>query len=223
MNAAVRADHSPRLRDLRSGFTLIELLVVLALVALISVIMFGGLRFGVRAWEVGDYRIDRINRIQSVQNLLRRELSTVSLPRLIATDERRGAVSDFTGTSSTLTFVAPLPARDAGGLYLFTLAAHRTGGLNQFILDWGRFRSDSTDGETVDTQRKELLLDGIAGIEMAYYGSVDPERLPPKWTSEWIPNLGLPQLIRVRVAFPPGDPRQWPDLIVAPRLYVAPF
>jgi general secretion pathway protein J len=223
MNAAVRADHSPRWRDPRSGFTLIELLVVLTLVALISVVMFGGLRLGVRAWEVGEHRIDRIDRVGSVQDLLRRELSAVNSPRPIATDERPGPVFDFTGTGGTLTFVAPLPAREAGGLYLFSLAAHRTGGLNQFILDWRSLRPGATDGENVDAQRRELLLDGIAGVELAYYGSVDPDRLAPRWTSEWVANPGLPQLIRVSVTFPPGDPRQWPDLIVAPRLYAAPF
>jgi hypothetical protein len=73
------------------------------------------------------------------------------------------------------------------------------------ILDWRSFRPDFTDGENVGTQRGNLLLDGIAGVEMAYCGSVDAERLPPKWTSEWIANLGLPQLIRVRVTFPPGE------------------
>ena len=35
-----------------AGFTLIELLVALTLLGLISVVLFGGLRFGTRAWEV---------------------------------------------------------------------------------------------------------------------------------------------------------------------------
>jgi len=224
MNAAVRADHAPRLRDRPSGFTLVELLVALALFALMSVIMFGGFRFGLRAWEVGGDRIDRINHIELVQNLLRRELSEVSLPQLTAIDERRGAVSDFTGTGDALTFVAPLPARsEADGLYLFSLAVRRVGGRNQFILGWRVYRPNSTKRESVDAQEKELLVDGIAGVELAYYGSFDPERPQSKWTSAWIADFGLPQLIRLRVTFPPGDPRQWPDLIVAPRLYAAPF
>ena len=35
-----------------NGFTLVELLVATTLLALLSVVLFGGLRFGARAWEV---------------------------------------------------------------------------------------------------------------------------------------------------------------------------
>ena len=35
-----------------AGFTLIELLVTLTLVGLISLVLFGGLRFGTRAWDL---------------------------------------------------------------------------------------------------------------------------------------------------------------------------
>jgi general secretion pathway protein J len=223
MNAMVRARLSTRLRH-RAGFTLLELLVGLTLFALMSVLMFSGFRFGLRAWEAGGERIDRMTRIELVQNLLRRELSEVSLPQLTATEESREAVSEFTGTSESMTFVAPLPGHGgAGGPYLFSLAAANVAGRTQLMLGWRVFRSDPSRRGNYDAPEESLLLDGIADVELAYYGSFDPEHPQPHWTDHWVAQFGLPQLIRLRVTFPAGDPRRWPDLIVAPRLYVPSF
>ena len=58
-----------------AGFTLIELLIALALFGLISVVLFGGLRFGTRAWEAGNAHAERLEEVQAVQALLRRHIA----------------------------------------------------------------------------------------------------------------------------------------------------
>jgi hypothetical protein len=39
-----------------------------------------------------------------------------------------------------------------------------------------------------------------------------------EWRESWDGADGLPALIALEVVFPAGDPRSWPELMVAPRL-----
>lgn len=104
------------------GFTLVERLVGLTLMALLSVILFGGLRFGMRAWEAGGEHVEQASRLDTMQNLLRRQVSQARLPELDAGTESR-PLPAFVGEPERLQFIAPLPAhRGAGGSYLFHLA-----------------------------------------------------------------------------------------------------
>ena len=61
------------------GFTLVELLVVLALLGLVSVALIGALRFGLRAWDTGERRVEQLNRVQAVQAFLRRRIQQATL------------------------------------------------------------------------------------------------------------------------------------------------
>jgi general secretion pathway protein J len=185
-----------------------------------SVLMFGGLRFGLRAWESGSERIDEATQVELVQSLLRRGLSQARLPwLLVPEDEDRDTLSAFTGTPDTMSFVAPLPSHSGnGGLAVFLLSERQNGEGATLALAWKIFRPDDFDSAAFETDEERLLLEDIAGIEFAYYGRFNAS-LPPDWLDQWDGLLGLPQLIRVRVSFPPGDRRRWPDLVVAPRLY----
>ena len=49
-----------------AGFTLVELLVAITLLALVSAALFGGLRFGARAWESATSRIARCSKSTAV-------------------------------------------------------------------------------------------------------------------------------------------------------------
>ena len=96
------------------------MLVAISLMALLSVILFGGLRFGMRAWEAGGDYIDRPTRIERIQNLLRQEIGQALLPAPAAIGD---PVPTFFGGPESLTFVAPLPAhRGIAGPHLFHLA-----------------------------------------------------------------------------------------------------
>src|SRR5579864_2460479 len=58
-----------------AGFTLLELLISLTLLAVLSAILFGGLRFGTRAWERSEVMASETDEIAIAQNFLRRQLS----------------------------------------------------------------------------------------------------------------------------------------------------
>lgn len=202
------------------GFTLVELLVGLTLFSLISVLLFGGFRFGLRAWESGSDRIDRTSRVELVQSLLRRELSQAMLPKLVVPAQDRDAVSAFAGTRDTMSFVAPLPTHSGtGGLYVLSLSKRQAGRHTDLSLGWRLFRPDEMGAGAFKADDESTLIDDIGGLQFAYYGTLDRDGTAG-WLDRWIGMRGLPQLIRVRVSFPPGDPRQWADLVIAPRLYV---
>jgi general secretion pathway protein J len=202
------------------GFTLVELLVGLGLMALISVLLFGGFRFGLRVWEAGDDRITATNEIEMAQHLLRQQIAE-SQPVVLAPELERAPVL-FRGDAGGLLFVAPLPAHHGvGGFYLFSLAADRAQKDHQLVLRWRRFRSDKVDATAFDPKDRSVLVNGVGSIEIRYFGR-PTANAPARWLESWDGAHGLPQLVRVRILFPRGDGRQWPELVVAPRLWTLP-
>jgi len=185
---------------------------------MLSVLLFGGLRFGLRAWEAGSERIDRLAAIEPVQNLLRRQLSQATLPYIPANIRSQAPASGFIGTSDAVRFIAPLPA-NAGdsGLRVFSLSAEQGNALRKLELSWQIFRPDTLRSESFEPEDESTLLDDVDEVEFSYFGSYDPTQAP-RWYENWNSEFGLPQLIRIRISFPRDDLRRWPDLLVAPML-----
>ena len=91
----------------RHGFTLIELLVAVTLLALVTMLTFGGFRFGTRAWERAAAHLDHAAEIQIVQAFLRRRLSEAA-PVLKPGDNPDGEIF-FEGDRTSLRFVTVMP------------------------------------------------------------------------------------------------------------------
>lgn len=188
------------------------MLVAISLMALLSVILFGGLRFGMRAWEVGGEYIDRLTRIERIQNLLRQEIGQALLP---APGAIGVPVPTFFGGPESLTFVAALPAhRGIAGPHLFQLAWRKSDGRSDLVLTWTLFRPERVARDIVPEEgAQSVLIENVAVAELSYYGALDEQR-PPEWQSVWDGVNLRPRLVRLHVEFPLGDPRRWPDLII---------
>ena len=89
----------------RRGFTLVELLVVMTLLGLIATALFGGLRFGVRAWESGGARSAAFAEIEIAQSLLRRLLE-LEVPEIFNGAVEIKAISREAGSRSKVAVVA---------------------------------------------------------------------------------------------------------------------
>jgi general secretion pathway protein J len=202
--------HNPG-RDSAAGFTLVELLVTLALMSLISLLLFGGIRFGTAVWDSSNARMSAVEEVSAVQNVLRQLLGEATISRQRTTDASQRGLW-FQGTADSVRFIAPLPVhRGVGGLYLLTLAPNGAA----LMLDWHMRRPASPFGKDADgLADSSPLLSGIANMKLAYYGSVGQGQ-KPGWHSVWDDGAGLPELIRIDIAFAPGDRRSWPELIVA--------
>jgi len=163
--------------------------VVLSLFGLVVLALTAGLRFGMRGWSAQEAHMARYAETEPVQHLLR---------QLIA--EGR----DFGGRADRLDFRAALPeVLGIKGLSEISLAIGEEGRL---VLSWKR-----REGE----QGAVDLLKRAGRLDLAYAASASDGEV--RWQDAVDP-ANPPRLIRMRLIFPPGDRRHWPDLVVAPRL-----
>jgi general secretion pathway protein J len=175
--------------------------------ALISIALFGGMRFGIRAWETGAQRIDQATRIELVQSLLRRQLSQAKRP----SNEPNGSAPPFVGEADRVAFMAPSPRPDDIGTDLQFVLAKSTA-RSQLALTWAPPQARES-GEPPSSPEATILLEDVVSVEFGYYGTPDPQR-PAQWWDTWDDAHGLPTLVRLRLSFPKGDERRWPDLII---------
>lgn len=201
----------------QQGFTLLELLISLTLLGMMLVLLFGGLRLGVRSWDSVQKEVDHLNSVRSVENFLRREMERVYPYRWKSLPGQNYA---FAGERNKVSFVAPLPSRiGAGGLYAITMELEQNG--NGRRLTWKHVPVDSQmkDFASLD-QAKEIVLVGaelnaVDDIWLSYFGR-EKDGAEPRWVEHWDSVATMPLLIRVQVRF--ADGREWPDFVVAPKL-----
>lgn len=199
------------------GFTLLELLIALTLLGLILVLLFGGLRLGIRSWDSVQKQVDTLNSVRSVESFLRREMERVYPYRWKAGLPQRFA---FAGERHKLYFVAPLPSRiGIGGLYAVVMELEQTS--NGRRLTWKHIPVDPTmqDFSALEPLKEMQLigteLNTVDDIWLSYFGR-ETEAATPRWVDRWDSVVTLPQLIRIQVRFADGS--EWPDFVVAPML-----
>jgi len=223
-------------RRSEAGFTLVELLVALTLLGLISVVLFGGLRFGTRAWEASSVQAERLAKVQAVQALLRRRIAQALPPgpeaaRVAGPEEGRAV---FSGESDALLFLAVVPSRaGVGGIYAFDLVViddgagegEGEGGGARLELTWRLHRADDDEAARDETPAeglggRRILIDGLARAQFRYFGAMGPGQAA-NWGDSWDAETALPGLIAIEAEFPEGDNRAWPVLQIAPKLGIS--
>jgi general secretion pathway protein J len=199
--------------DRQTGFTLMELLVAVVLLALLSVILTGSLRFGFRAWARGADHAERVDQIVLVQDFLRRTIADVYPFFLISDPTRGGGHVDFAGTAQHLGFLAAAPIALGGrGRARFELSVVKDARHSDFVVTSIPELADST----VAPSRKILMSD-VEAIEISYFGKLRSDK-SAAWHEAWVEEAALPQLVRIRVRLSAGATRSWPDLVIAPRM-----
>jgi general secretion pathway protein J len=201
----------PSRRD--AGFTLVEVLVVLALVSLLTVALFGAVHFGLKAWERTTSRASAIDQNLLVQDFLRRTIAA-AYPSFLVDDLTHGHV-DFAGTETSISFFAPTPvARGLGGRSRFVVSLDQNREAKALTVT---SQSELVPAEAVSRVR-DVLMTNLEGIEFSYFGKGRSGAL--QWRKSWVSEPTLPQLVRLRVKFPAGDQRAWPELLISPRIDV---
>lgn len=200
----------------QSGFTLLELLVALFLFALLSSVLFTALRFGSMTLNRVTVYANGTNDLSISEWVLNQWLEE-AYPQYIppALDGTPGHV-DFNGEPNSISFLSPSPLSIApGGMVRMRLSIHGAGGAQ--ILDLSAKPELAWPGKGNVTE--ETLVTGISVAGFEYWGA-DRKDGPNYWHSNWVNRSALPSLIRIIIKFPSGDFRKWPELLVAPMVYV---
>jgi general secretion pathway protein J len=191
-----------------AGFTLVEVLVALTLASLLAAGLYQGLRLGNRAWSALSARAAATDEIGVAHRLVRQVIDQ-AYPLPAPTEQ--GFQVDFRGEAKGLIFWTPPPDIWAypGGLIQARLRVRATEGRRDLVLALSEDLNDPGRTEEIS------LLRGIADVAVEYYGRAGAAA---DWRAIWQHQPQLPQLVRLRVGFPEGDRRTWPDLVVAPKI-----
>ena len=185
-----------------AGFTLLEVLVALLIFGILMTGLVQGAQLGVHAWGVQNRTIAAEQDLAIVDQTVRRLIATM--------DPGNSAYGPphFIGNRRSMAFTAALPAAvDAYGapqaeVILTADAAHR------LVLRWAPHFADPL---APVPPHVSVLLTGIDHLELAYW---NPAPAPGHWVDQWADKT-LPRLVRLRVVFPPDDPRRWPPILAA--------
>ena len=211
------------------GFTLIELVIALALIGLIALLLFSGLRLGTRAWEGVETTAEQTAESRSVRNFLTQALAQVR-PTQVALEGKK--ITVFAGDAENLEFVAPLSEHvGTPGLYILRLTLAEDGRLmlthrllhpevlagTDSIPEWTPFDGDEETPVTapldedlaVGAYGGTLLLEGVEELGIDYFGIPAGQR-EPEWGPEWLGEPYMPLAVRIHLI---AQGRTWPDML----------
>jgi general secretion pathway protein J len=193
--------------DREAGFTIVELLVSLLILGMLILMIIMGLGTGRRVWERMDQSALSIETIEGAQTLLRDRIErTYGATRF----DSATPYADFRGLPNRISFLAPPPeVNRPQALRRYDLSLDGNG--NLLLSSWSDVAADP-DRPAITSV---VVLRGVQGMDVAYFGTAAPD-LTPRWRPTWDHQAAPPRLVRVRLAFAPGDRREWPDMIVKP-------
>jgi len=170
------------------GFTLIEVMVSLAIIGLITTLMFSGLRVGIDTWERGSSKIQQMEQRSMVEGLLRRQLGLASPTEF---GGENGAIVLFAGDSHRLEFVSRYSLFDGA------TDARKI----DYVAEDGRFAYsenflfDYQPGAIVESESR--ILADFSRVDFRYLGTDRDGRA--EWIENWELGDGLPRAVEVRI------------------------
>lgn len=217
----------------KSGFTLIELLIALALIGLMVVLLFGALRFSGKAWAVTEAKTEHDAGMRLVWQYLSDRLEQARTLSAIA-KAADGAHFFFSGASSAVEFVSPMPAHlGSGGLYIIRLNEAGANGKKTLRLTRWLYHPEVLEGEagipkwnplvnasliSAAQEKPELrawysesdLIDDLKDVEFSYFGPKGKNDATGDWTQDWEDQKFLPWLLKIEITDSKGA---WPEMV----------
>jgi general secretion pathway protein J len=201
------------------GFTLIELLVSLALLAVTATLLLAALTTARGIEQRAEAAATASESISAAQNVLRDRIEAM-VPDTFFSGST--PITDVRGDDRIFSFSAtPDASRRPAPQRRYRLALTRAGELSLFDVDAQASRPNPM-APSVAGWNRAPLLGNVASLRISYFGAAPPDN-QRRWRDIWQDRPGLPELVRVRVGFAPGDRRLWPDLLVRPAANVTSY
>ncbi|MDR3436840.1 prepilin-type N-terminal cleavage/methylation domain-containing protein [Telmatospirillum sp.] len=194
-------------RRRQRGFTLLEVLIALTLLGFLLAALAQGFRFGLKAWDLQAQTTMRSDSLEATDRSLRLLIEGME------PDGGGSSQTAVTGHRNGMSFVGKLPMADCADRRADMTLVLAPGG--RLVLRWRPHRHEKLFGAP-PAETETLLIDDVDRLELAYWHSGAPG-IRGGWVDDWT-EPGLPGLVRVRLRFRDGDPRHWPDMIIAPML-----
>ena len=198
---------APRRGGSDAGFTLLEVLVALVVLGFLMAGLTQGTRFGLRALDRQAARAATAGDLDAVDRVVRRLIEAMD-----PGNARESPVVE--GSRGALRMVTDLGAA-AAALGEGAAEVRLSVEAGRLVMLWAPARHVTPLGPP-PAPRRAVLLEGVAALDLAYWGTAE-EGGAPGWQPAWA-QPSLPLLVRVRLVFPDTNPaRRWPDIVAAPR------
>lgn len=188
------------------GFTLLELLVSVTLLALLSVVLVAGMRFGTRIWDKAETADIDNNAVRAAEKRVALDLARI-YPKLVVVNATDSFI-DFTGTPNRMEFLSTADRPDGQMTRIALSAANDDQGV---AMQYGTLPELARTGGT-----REALLRHLRSVDFAYFGTSQGDKAPA-WHSTWQHEKSLPLLVRIRAATPHANVT-WSELVVQPKI-----
>jgi general secretion pathway protein J len=190
------------------GFSLMEVLAALALLAILLLGVYSGVRSTTLSVSHGSAVIARLDEIRGAREFLRRELSSATALPWKVSDGNVPVV--FEGDETHMRFVSTLPGylgKLGPQLIEITLAPE---GEEGHSLD-ARLSPRSHGQPTITAGAGDVLLTRVRSLRIRY-----ARRGSTEWQDHWHEPMALPGAVEITVMTEEGRDG-WPPLLVAPR------
>jgi general secretion pathway protein J len=191
-------------RDGMAGFTLLELLVTMSILGLLTMVMFGGMRFGVQVWARTGTDLTAANAARKAEEAIQADLSR-AYP--LYSSSGTTAQIAFDGMAHSIHYLAPSHA-EPGALEAVVLEAVGDDKTQQLV------RTARIELSRTGDAHSKVLLTHLNNVAFSYFGT-SRDGGKPIWSDAWRNKTRLPQLIRVVIEM--GDATTQ-SFVVAPRL-----
>ena len=177
------------------GFTLLELLISMTILALITLLVFGAFRMGIRAWERGERNIDAHQRERIVLDLITRQIASIPVDTIQGIE-----AFALKGDLKSIAFASDIHLVP-GNTFGMVSVVYRV----EEAEDGGEILSLSEKnvvlmGEDDDMESDEYFTELIRGasITFEYLKSYEDEE-STEWQETWDPEdeTGFPRSVRV--------------------------
>ena len=198
-----------RRRPREQGLTLIELLLALAILAVLTGFLAGGLSIGRRGFEA-----DRVSAVSGETDAASQAISSLiasAIPMPMSTANPKSGVM-FEGRQATLSFMGLSEGRALrGGPHMIRLGRSGT----DLVVDVVGSSPNTTNGAAGPVPTRVVALSGIRDMRLSYFGKVTPDG-PPGWQTQWFRAERLPDLVSIQIDFEDAR-RNEPARVVALR------